>query len=67
MVAITLIQASALLTLFLAPSTALAQTLSTTLPSVDALTEAAIYHVAGNSTQVPTDIVITSPTSETTW
>lgn len=28
---------------------------------------AAIYHAAGNTTQVSTDIVVTQPTSDTVW
>ena len=75
MVAITPLRTLTFAIFGLAASSAIAQTeppavVSTTSASgqdVDASSLAAEYHAAGNSTQVPTDIVITSPTSDTVW
>jgi len=36
-------------------------------PPTDPEVAAAIYHVAGNSTQLPTDIIVTEPTDSTVW
>lgn len=77
MVAITPLRTLTLAMFGLAASSALAQaqtnsvavvnTGSASGQDVDASSLAAEYHAAGNSTQVPTDIVITSPTSDTVW
>jgi hypothetical protein len=64
---IALLQALCITVYGLCNTAAFAQTLSSSLPAVDAQTEAAIYHAAGNTTQVPSDITITSPTEAANW
>jgi hypothetical protein len=49
-----------------AVSSALAQTAADS-SSTDPEVQTAIYHAAGNSTQVPTDIVVTQPTDSSVW
>ncbi|UZJ51981.1 hypothetical protein CBS101457_001301 [Exobasidium rhododendri] len=51
----------------LASTAVYAQTPSSATPDAQSQTEAAVFHVAGNSTQVTSDIVITNPTEASTW